>query len=139
MGTDQGKTSNINALVLMGDSPGAIRPRSAPRNSDRRSHRCTLGLLAAGASARSIGRSSACPRLQWHEERGALFEQFGNWVRPAAYPRPGESLEAAAQREAGAVRKRAGCSTARRSASSKSSDPMPRNSSISCTWARCRP
>jgi sarcosine oxidase subunit alpha len=37
-----------------------------------------------------------------------LFEQFGNWVRPAAYPKPHETLEAAAQREAAAVRKSVG-------------------------------
>ncbi len=37
-----------------------------------------------------------------------MFEQFGNWLRPAAYPLPAESLQAAAQREAGAVRRRAG-------------------------------
>src|SRR6202035_5204396 len=33
---------------------------------------------------------------------------FGDWCRPAAYPRPGETLEAAAQREARTVRKCAG-------------------------------
>ena len=46
--------------------------------------------------------------MSWHRERGALFEQFGNWFRPAAYPLPGETLESAAQREAGAVRSSAG-------------------------------
>ena len=37
MGTDQGKTSNINALVLMGERRSARRRRSAQPNSDRRS------------------------------------------------------------------------------------------------------
>ncbi|MGA2776975.1 MAG: 2Fe-2S iron-sulfur cluster-binding protein [Steroidobacteraceae bacterium] len=108
MGTDQGKTSNVNALVMMGDligrDPAAVgttkfRPPFAP---------VTLGLLVGrrvGALYRPLKR---LPAASWHEERGALFEQFGAWVRPAAYPRPGESLDLAAQREAGAVRKRAG-------------------------------
>jgi sarcosine oxidase subunit alpha len=26
------------------------------------------------------------PDESWHLARGALFEQFGNWYRPAAYP-----------------------------------------------------
>jgi sarcosine oxidase subunit alpha len=48
------------------------------------------------------------PAHEWHEARGALFEQFGSWVRPAAYPIAGESLQSAAIREAGAVRKKVG-------------------------------
>jgi sarcosine oxidase, subunit alpha len=108
MGTDQGKTSNINALVLMGEHTGRepaevgttkFRPPFAP---------VTLGLLAGrrvGALYRPLKHLGA---HQWHQARGALFEQFGNWVRPAAYPLAGESLESAAIREAGAVRKTAG-------------------------------
>jgi sarcosine oxidase subunit alpha len=104
MGTDQGKTSNINALVLMaeftGREPQAVgttkfRPPFAP---------VTLGLVAGrrtGALYRPLKRLSA---ETWHRARGALFEQFGSWYRPAAYPRAGETLEAAAQREARAVR-----------------------------------
>ena len=108
MGTDQGKTSNINALVLMGEFTGRepsevgttkFRPPFAP---------VTLGLLAGrrvGALYRPLKR---LPAHGWHESRGALFEQFGNWLRPSAYPQAHESLELAAQREAGAVRRNAG-------------------------------
>jgi sarcosine oxidase, subunit alpha len=108
MGTDQGKTSNINALALMGqltarasDEVGTtrFRPPFAP---------VSLGALAGrrvGALYRPLKR---LPAHDWHAQRGALFESFGDWCRPAAYPRGGESLEAAAQREAGTVRRRAG-------------------------------
>jgi len=108
MGTDQGKTSNINALVLMGEYTGRepadvgttkFRPPFAP---------VTLGLLAGrrvGALYRPLKYLAA---HEWHQARGALFEQFGSWFRPAAYPAAGESLESAARREAGAVRKSAG-------------------------------
>jgi len=48
------------------------------------------------------------PAHAWHAARGALFEQFGNWMRPAAYPRLNETLESAAQREAATVRSAAG-------------------------------
>jgi sarcosine oxidase, subunit alpha len=108
MGTDQGKTSNINALVLMGEYTGRepadvgttkFRPPFAP---------VTLGLLAGrrvGALYRPLKYLAA---HEWHQAHGALFEQFGSWFRPAAYPAAGESLESAARREAGAVRKTAG-------------------------------
>jgi len=94
--------------VLMGEFTGRepaqvgttkFRPPFAP---------VTLGLLAGrrvGALYRPLKR---LPAREWHAARGALFEQFGNWERPAAYPQPGESLESAAQREAGAVRRHAG-------------------------------
>jgi sarcosine oxidase subunit alpha len=108
MGTDQGKTSNINALVLMGEFTGRepaevgttkFRPPFAP---------VSLGLLAGRRVGALYRPLKHLPAHRWHQARGALFEQFGNWVRPAAYPRPGESLESAAQREAAAVRKSAG-------------------------------
>jgi sarcosine oxidase subunit alpha len=108
MGTDQGKTSNINALVLMGEFTGReaaevgttkFRPPFAP---------VTLGLLAGRRVGASYRPLKYLPAHDWHRDRGALFEQFGNWVRPAAYPARGESLEAAAQREAGVVRRSAG-------------------------------
>jgi sarcosine oxidase, subunit alpha len=108
MGTDQGKTSNINALVLMGEFTGRepaevgttkFRPPFAP---------VSLGMLAGRRVGTLYRPLKRLPAHQWHQTRGALFEQFGNWVRPAAYPLAGESLESAAQREVGAVRKSAG-------------------------------
>jgi sarcosine oxidase subunit alpha len=108
MGTDQGKTSNINALTLMGELTGQapqqvgttrFRPPFAP---------VTLGAIV-GRRAGSLYRPlRELPAHAWHAAHGALFETFGDWRRPAAYPRPGESLEAAAEREAGLVRQRAG-------------------------------
>jgi sarcosine oxidase subunit alpha len=108
MGTDQGKTSNVNALVLMGEFTGRepaevgttkFRPPFAP---------VSLGLLAGRRVGALYRPLKQLPAHAWHEARGALFEQFGNWLRPAAYPKPDETLEAAAQREAAAVRTSAG-------------------------------
>jgi sarcosine oxidase subunit alpha len=44
------------------------------------------------------------PMHAGHVAAGALFEDFGGWQRPAAYPRAGEDLAAAARREAAHVR-----------------------------------
>jgi sarcosine oxidase subunit alpha len=108
MGTDQGKTSNVNALVLMGELTGRdpaevgttkFRPPFAPM---------TLGMLVGRRVGQFYRPLKRLPAAAWHEAQGALFEQFGNWVRPAAYPRAGETLLEAAQREAGAVRRSVG-------------------------------
>ncbi len=108
MGTDQGKTSNINALVLMGEqtqrAPPAVgttkfRPPFAP---------ITMGALV-GRRVGSLYRPlKHLPAQAWHEQRGAVFEEYGGWWRPAAYPKAGETIEAAALREAAATRKSAG-------------------------------
>jgi sarcosine oxidase, subunit alpha len=108
MGTDQGKTSNINALVIMGEqtqrAPPAVgttkfRPPFAP---------ITMGALA-GRRVGSLYRPlKHLPAQAWHEQRGAVFEEYGGWWRPAAYPVAGEGIEAAALRESAATRKGAG-------------------------------
>ena len=108
MATDQGKTSNVNALVLMGEmtsrAPDEVgttkfRPPFAP---------VTLGAIVGRRVGALYRPLKQLPAAGWHEARGALFEQFGNWRRPAAYPVGTESLHAAAQREARAVRRSAG-------------------------------
>ena len=104
MGTDQGKTSNVNALLIMAERTGRapaeagttkFRPPFAP---------ISMGVIAGrrnGALFRPLKRLSA---QAWHEQHGARFEEYGGWWRPAAYPRMGESIEAAAQREAKTTR-----------------------------------
>jgi len=108
MGTDQGKTSNINALVLMGEYTGRepaevgttkFRPPFAP---------ISMGVFAGRRVGALYRPLKHLPAERWHTAHGALFEQFGNWYRPAAYPLAGENLEAAAQREALAVRNSVG-------------------------------
>ncbi|MGM9482011.1 2Fe-2S iron-sulfur cluster-binding protein [Roseateles sp. NT4] len=104
MATDQGKTSNVNALVTMGTltnrSPGEVgttkfRPPYKP---------VTLGAIVAGRSGERYRPLKRMPAHAFHESCGASFEEFSGWLRPAAYPRAGESLEAAAQREAAHTR-----------------------------------
>ncbi|MSP81697.1 MAG: sarcosine oxidase subunit alpha family protein [Alphaproteobacteria bacterium] len=104
MGTDQGKTSNVNALAILADLTNAtiaevgtttFRPPYTP---------VTYGALAG----RSVGDRFDPVRMtglhQWHEAAGALFEDVGQWKRPWYYPRRGETLHQAVARECGAVR-----------------------------------
>ena len=108
MATDQGKTSNVNALVLMGahthrtaDQVGTtkFRPPFKP---------VTLNALAGGRSGERYRPLKRMPGHAWHGAQGAAMEEFGGWLRPAAYPHTGEGLIAAAEREALLVRTHVG-------------------------------
>lgn len=108
LGTDQGKTSNVNALVLLGKAtdrdPGQVgttkfRPPFKP---------VTINAIVAGRSGERYRPLKHLSARSFHAERGALFEEFGGWERPAAYPKAGEDLKSAAEREAAEVRCRVG-------------------------------
>jgi len=64
----------------------------------------TLNAIAGGRTGVRYRPLRQLPARAFHAARGALFEEFGGWERPAAYPGPGESLLAAAEREAAQVR-----------------------------------
>ncbi|WP_136418331.1 2Fe-2S iron-sulfur cluster-binding protein [Herbaspirillum sp. ST 5-3] len=108
MGTDQGKTSNINALVRLG-AHTAREPAQVGTTKFRPPFKpITMGAVVGGRSGERYRPRRQLQARTWHEQRGALFEEFGGWMRPAAYPREGENLEQAALREALAVRHGAG-------------------------------
>jgi sarcosine oxidase, subunit alpha len=107
-GTDQGKTSNINALAILSgilDKPipkvgtTTFRPPYTP---------VSYGALAG----RNLGSWSDPVRVtnihDWHLENGAEFENVGQWKRPWYYPKPGEDMQAALNRECLAVRNSVG-------------------------------
>ena len=108
MATDQGKTSNLNALRRLADHRGerheavgttTFRPPYTP---------VTFGALAAHDRDRLIDATRVTPMHDWHVAHGALFEDVGQWKRPRYYPRPGEDMHAAVLREGRAVRSNVG-------------------------------
>ncbi len=108
MATDQGKTSNINALVLMGTHTQR-KPAEVGTTKFRPPYKpMTLNAVAAGRSGPRFKPMKHMPGEAWHAARGAAFEEYGGWWRPAAYPKQGESVEAAAQREAMQTRQQVG-------------------------------
>ncbi len=104
-GTDQGKLGNINGLAILaktlGKSPGEVgtttfRPNYTP---------VTFGAVAG----RTLGEQLFDPIRKtaihaWHVRRGASFENVGQWKRPWFYPREGEDMPAAVNRECLAAR-----------------------------------
>ena len=108
MATDQGKTSNVNALVLMGAHTQRTPPQVGTTKFRPPFKPVTINAMAAGRSGERIKPLKRLPAHSWHAARQGLFEEFGGWLRPAAYLQHGESLEQAAQREALQVRRTVG-------------------------------
>jgi sarcosine oxidase subunit alpha len=108
-GTDQGKTGNINGMAVLADTLGqsiaatgttVYRPNYTP---------ITFGAIAGqdlGDKLFDPVRKTAMHA--WHEENGAEFENVGQWKRPWYYPKAGESLDDAVNRECLAVRESVG-------------------------------
>lgn len=108
MGTDQGKTSNINALVQLGVATGRA-PADVGTTKFRPPYKpVTLGAIAAERKGTRLRPSKKLAAHDWLISKGALMEEFGAWMRPAAYPVGAETLEQAAQREATTVRQHVG-------------------------------
>lgn len=99
MAPDQGKTSNINAVLTLaqirGVSPAVVgtttlRPPYEP---------VSVGALAGsfvGTLARPIRR---LPLHEWHVAHGAELEVYAGWWRSAVYLQPGESETSVIERE----------------------------------------
>jgi sarcosine oxidase subunit alpha len=108
MAPDQGKTSNVNALAIMAGLTGRAVAETGTtrfRFPYTPSSFGVVGGRARGALYRPLRRLAAHDR---HVAAGAVFEEYGGWLRPAYYPRAGERPHAAEQREALAVRTAAG-------------------------------
>lgn len=110
MGTDQGKTSNINALAIMAGLRGievaaagttTFRPPFVP---------VRVGALAGrqiGPHFRPIRRS---PLHDWHVAHGAAMTEAGPWLRPWYYRWAGETVGSAYIEEMRLVREAVGLS-----------------------------
>lgn len=108
MAPDQGKTSAPASLALLGklrDIPAralghtTLRPPFVP---------VTLGALAGRAIQQQFAPHKQLPMHDWHASHGAVFLDYGEWRRPVAYVRAGETRHQATQRESKTVRTAAG-------------------------------
>lgn len=123
MATDQGKTSNMNALgivagqldkTLPGVGTTTFRPPYTP---------VTFGTLVGPARHALFDPIRTTPIHDWAEAQGATFENVALWRRAWYFPKTGEDIHAAVARECEAVRKGSASSTPRRWARSRWSAP----------------
>ncbi len=108
MGTDQGKTSNINALALMADFRGISIPEAGTTTFRPPYAPLTMGAIAGrtrGSHFRPVRRS---PLHDWHAANGATFIDAGLWKRAWYYAWAGSTPETAYVKEMELVRKGVG-------------------------------
>jgi len=108
MATDQGKTSNLNGLQIASSAlhkpvPDigltSFRPPYTPQ---------TFGALAGHAKGALFQPTRTTNIDSWAQAHGAVFELVAQWRRARYFPKPGEDMHAAVNRECVAVRSSVG-------------------------------
>ena len=108
MGTDQGKLGNMHALGIISDTSGVkmsdlgtttFRPPYTP---------LTFGTIVGRNVGEFFDIFRKTPMHDWHVDNNAEFENVGQWKRAWYYPKKGESMFDAVQRESKAARDGAG-------------------------------
>lgn len=108
MATDQGKTSNINALATVAGLLHQPIPAVGHTTFRIPYTPVTFGTLAGAARGALLDPLRQTPLHDWAASRGAVFEDVGAWKRARCFPRSGENEAAAIARECLAVRNTAG-------------------------------
>ncbi len=108
MGTDQGRTSNVNGLALMAAHRGVEIPAVGTTTFRQPFSPITLGAVAGTDAHAHISPTRRTPMHAWHMGRAAGFAPAGYWLRAEYYPRDGEAMWPAIWREAKHVREKVG-------------------------------
>ena len=104
MGTDQGKTSNVNALAIMAGLQGVSIPQVGTTTFRPPWTPVGFGAIAGRNTGAFMDPMRLTAMHDWHTEHGAVFEDVGQWKRPWYYPKAGESMQGAVNREVLAAR-----------------------------------
>ncbi len=108
MATDQGKLSSINALGIVSEATGRSIPEIGLTTFRSPYTPVTFGTLAGHARGDLFDPARITAINDWAVEQGAAFEDVGNWRRAHYFPRGGEDMHAAVNRECVAVRQGVG-------------------------------
>ena len=104
MGTDQGKTSNVNAIGIMAEAVDRPIPEVGVTTFRPPYTGVTFGAFAGRDVDDLFDPVRKTPIHGWHERNGAAFEDVGQWKRPWYFPQAGEGMHGAVIREVKAVR-----------------------------------
>lgn len=104
MATDQGKTSNVNALAIMAGLKNVSIPEVGTTTFRPPYTPVTFGVFAGSDKGDFLDPIRKTPIHQWHADHGAPFECVGQWHRAWYYPKAGETMHDAVNREVKATR-----------------------------------
>ncbi len=108
MATDQGKTSNMNALAIAADALGREISEVGLTTFRLPYTPVTFGVVAGLSKRELFDPVRETPIHSWYKAKGAIWEEAGLWKRAARIPRPGESAEQTLRRECLTTRAKAG-------------------------------
>ena len=108
MATDQGKTSNMNALAIVARELEKSMPEVGLTTFRMPYTPVSFGSFAGFARGELFDPVRTTPMHDWAVGQGAVFENVGSWKRARYFPRDGEDLHAAVARECLAVREHCG-------------------------------
>jgi sarcosine oxidase subunit alpha len=108
MATDQGKTSNLNALGIAARELGRAVADVGLTTFRMPYTPVTFGTLSAHARGDLFDPVRRTPLHEWSAARGAVFENLGLWKRALHFPLANEHASRAIARECHAVRNACG-------------------------------
>ncbi|MGH8301923.1 MAG: glycine cleavage T C-terminal barrel domain-containing protein, partial [Steroidobacteraceae bacterium] len=110
MATDQGKTSNINALAIVARELDKTMPQVGLTTFRPPYTPVTFGSFAGFARGELFDPVRTTPMHEWAVRNDAVFEDVGLWKRSRYFPRHGEDedMHTAVARECLAVREHCG-------------------------------
>lgn len=99
MATDQGKLSNINALMIAAEALGRMPPEVGLTTFRPPYTPTTFATLANHHRGAGFDIVRKTPIDPWAEAKGAVFEPVALWRRARYFPRSGETMRQAVARE----------------------------------------
>jgi len=108
MATDQGKTSNLNAMAIVAKSLDVSIPQVGLTTFRMPYTPVTFGSMAGISRGDLFDPVRTTPTHAWAEAKGAVFENVALWKRARYFPRAGEDMHAAVARECRTVRSACG-------------------------------
>ncbi|MQB41919.1 sarcosine oxidase subunit alpha [Rhizobium sp. ICMP 5592] len=108
MASDQGKLSNMHGLAIAAEMLGKDIPQVGLTTFRAPYTPVTYGTLISHSRGAFFDPARKTPMHAWEEAHGAIFEDVGNWKRAWFYPRAGETMHQAVDRECRTAREVAG-------------------------------
>jgi sarcosine oxidase, subunit alpha len=108
MASDQGKLSNMHGLAIAAEMLGKDIPEVGLTTFRAPYTPVTFGTLINHSRGKLFDPARKTPIHPWAEARGAEFEDVGNWKRAWFFPKAGETMHHAVDRECKTVREVAG-------------------------------